>query len=169
MSALAKAGPLALVISMVAACSVLPAGATPVPTAVVHLQNRISNVVVAQGGSLLMPAEPSGSARDVVLVAPCGGSADIAIGPVEAGRQGMLALLIDPHGVLDQMAEAVGYEADKLGHAGDLSIIWSTGEIDPAGPERWLVIDADGVTLADRGAGPTSPMTPCPPWPVAPG
>ena len=50
----------------------------------------------------------------------------------------------------------------------DLSIIWSTGEIDPTGPEQWLLIDADGVTLSDSRADPTSPYVPCPDWPTPP-
>jgi hypothetical protein len=119
--------------------------ASPGPTqsapVAVHVVNRISSVVVTSPFGPALPGLRSPASDSQSFVAPCGGQADVQA-PNENGTGGLLALLIDPTGVLDQAYPRASLGSLDARFSGE--IIWSSGELNPG---DWIVVDPGGVTV----------------------
>jgi len=108
--------------------------------AIVHVVNRMSNVIVTSvdlHGSVLGTPPNDGYG----YLASCGGEAEMQV-PIRQGSGGRMALAIDSSGVLDQVYPQGGLESSDATRF-SLLFIWSDGAL---GSGDWVVAAPDGVT-----------------------
>jgi hypothetical protein len=157
-----------LLVALIALVGVACAGpATPSqdPNRVVHVVNRLTNVVVLTSSLLdavgVVP-RPSLDPTTVVLV-PCGGTLDVPWSRRPEGEPyGVsMALLIDATGQLDSDLRVAGGEVAALdGNYNNAAIIWSHGDLPTP---LTVTITPDRVIRSDEEPSGPTPV-PCGPW-----
>lgn len=147
--------PLAVVLA-VAACG----GPTPPVDAsrAIHFQSRLNQAVAVD-----ISSQGGGVASYTTALRPCGGS--VVLVPGMSGvpaTELLITLLFDPTGQLDlQLSRWTDDPHDLPGSFSGMSILWSTGELQPHSLPRWITITPDIVFVEDT---PPAVDTTCGRW-----
>lgn len=155
---------LTMIVALAACGSTLP---VPDPSRALLVENRSSTAVVldiSDQGGVGQSASSVAAADYEAIVPPCGGQVTVYRGGDGMPRSDdwLIFLLVDPSKVLDQTIATTG--VDPAGLTGmQLSIAWSTGEIDPSDLPKTISVTPSGVTVNAVGDA-NRPTVPCQPW-----
>lgn len=128
------------------------------PSQAIHFQSRINQAVAVD-----IASRGGGGPSYSAALRPCGGP--IVLVPGLSGvpvSELLITLLLDPTGNLDgQLAMFSGEPHDLPGTFNDLSILWSTGEIQLPALPRWITVTPEVVVVE---ATPPAVDATCGPW-----
>jgi drug/metabolite transporter, DME family len=139
-------------------CAMAPA--TPGPSGVIHVTNRLSTPAVVQA------AMQDGSASGFsLIVTACGGqvSGDPGRPGLTSGVYGV-AVLLDPTGGLDAAVQRANGNLTAVNIPfASMAAVWSIGNLSIAALPRWMTITPAGVTYGDAPDA-SAEAAACAPW-----